>query len=399
MNNIRLEINGADEILESICDKAIRECFGDNPSEILLDRMWQELAALAYNHHSTDFIIAHEMVKCSRDQGYRVTARGGIGSLFVAFLLGITEVCPINDEGVTEIIPEVFMGKDFRHDPEIALNVAPEVIPDIITMLKCKFGEDSVIGAGVSIVDFNGTTKKGVHPGGIFIVPKGLDISNITELREDARKDGVRLMFTERHYKDVEKHLKKYDIFSKRELELLYDLEDVTDYPINLITTDDCTVSEVMDRVGKEFFQRNEKETLLFDFIQPHSIQDIMRILGFAQASFKEQSSGLTERPHYEELRRYDLFCRDSFMNMLINAGIDVTMSYEIMKMGLCGKGITEEMRIVMLTHDIPSDYIKLCEGINYLYPRSQIAAYALNDWRLAYYYCYFREQYEVLNG
>jgi|GEM_PF-6946314 DNA polymerase-3 subunit alpha (Gram-positive type) len=386
-NSYQLHISGADETIKALCDMAIKERYGDSLPKNLSERLERELSAISINNYSTHYLLAHDMVKTSLEKGYRVSARSGLGSLFTSYLLGLTEICPDASVGGIDMMPEVFMGSDLSREPEIVLNFAPEVLPDVIAMLKERFGEKNVIGAGITVVDSSGNVKIGVHSSGIFIVPEDVDIQTITDLREDERDDGIRLMVTERHYKDVEKYMFKYNLCSKPELGNLHDLEARTGISIDSIPMDDTTVANVVERVGDCFYEKDYFASVAFDVVKPHSFVDIVKLLGLTHMSLLTENDDGKRMRYIKSANKYGITCRDDIMDCLIQAGFDIDTSYKIMLHFIRGKGMTEEIQQILFNQGISRNLVELLGQIGYVFHRSQVASYALLDWRMMYYY------------
>ena len=227
--------------------------------------------------------------------------------------------------------------------------------------------------------------KIGVHPGGIFIVPENIRISDITNLREAARDDGVRLMVTDKHYRDVEKDLKKYDVLSKTDLALLREMEVASGFPVNSISMCDKGLMAGVNIDEGDSFLTDKRERQVFGIIRPDGFSDMVRMVGLAHADFFD-ANGAVHIEHMLEARKNKICCRDDIMEALVRNGCDIRTAYSIMNSISRGKGMNETMERNMRDYGLSDDYVGLCKQIRYLFPRSMIASYALVNWRMAYY-------------
>jgi len=86
------KIEGAEEEIKMLAQNKAREIYGENLPEIVEKRMEKELNSIITNGFSVMYIIAQKLVWKSLSDGYLVGSRGSVGSSFVAYLIGITEV-------------------------------------------------------------------------------------------------------------------------------------------------------------------------------------------------------------------------------------------------------------------------------------------------------------------
>ncbi len=86
------KIENSAETLKKLCYDRMHELYGENPPEIVQNRVDTELKTILEHEYDVIYMSAQKLVQDSLDHGYLVGSRGSVGSSIVAYMSGITEV-------------------------------------------------------------------------------------------------------------------------------------------------------------------------------------------------------------------------------------------------------------------------------------------------------------------
>ena len=86
------KIENSVEDLKNLVYTKFHRLYGDNPPELMVNRVETELNDIISCHYDVIYMSAQKLVQNSLGHGYLVGSRGSVGSSIVAYLSGITEV-------------------------------------------------------------------------------------------------------------------------------------------------------------------------------------------------------------------------------------------------------------------------------------------------------------------
>ena len=252
----------------------------------------------------------------------------------------------------------------------------------------------------------------GQHPGGIVVLPLGLDINMFTPVQHPANKD-IPIITTHYDYHKIDENLLKLDILGHDDPTMIRMLEDITGVDALKIPLDDEKVlslfagtealgiepSELMGadlgclgipEMGTDFVMQMLHDT------EPKNFSDLVRISGLSHGT----DVWLNNAQYY--IKRGDctlgtaICTRDDIMTYLIYAGVEKGLAFNIMekvRKGLVAKGKVEEWeewKETMLSCGVPEWYVESCGKIKYMFPKAHAVAYVMMAFRIAWFKVYY---------
>lgn len=432
------KIELANKIIEQNCYDKAKELYGDELPEHVKERLQLELHSIEANKFESIYLISSELVQYSNQLGYEVGSRGSIGNSFVAYLLGITNINPIEYN-----LPfEFFAGKNYDKEPDIDLNFSGEIQSKIFSYLQKKYGKDKIIWGGtvgclaektmedsyneyINTLEIEDTSDKeviirklvgvkkctGEHPGGVFIIPENMEITDICPTEVGAKNH----IKTHNDYHSIwNTGLYKFDILGHDDPTMLYELEKETNTSSKDIRLDDKETLKMFLHANDRLYSISTNGIPEFgttfvkkmiEISKPRNFNDLVCIsaLSHGTETWTYNASSLIENEH----RKVDevISNRADMYNYLVHNGIEKNTAFDIVEFVRKGKASKgrflwkhnrdgykelndqwEEYKTLLQEHNIPDWYIQDAEKIKYMFPKSHAIGYTINAFKIAWY-------------
>lgn len=345
---------------------------------------------------------------------------------------------PMERDGHT--IPfEVFLGFNGDKEPDIDLNFAGVYMPTIHKYTEELFGEGKVFRAGtISGIQektaygfirkyveqpyvpeeekqlsaariralqhtMEGTKRTtGQHAGGLMIVPKQMDITDVTPIQYPADDVKSDVRTTHFSYNNLDHCLLKLDELGHTSPTIIRQLEEMTGINPLTIRFDDADTMSLfrsteslkaihpysnssdgtlgIPEFGTTFVRGMLKQTL------PTTFGELCRISGLSHGTDVWLNNAEELIRNGKTTLRNAICTRDDIMNYLIHMGMDKLESFKTMESVRKGKGIPEGVEEHMKEHNVPDWYIDSCQRIKYMFPKSHATAYVMMSYRIAWF-------------
>ncbi|MBI4136010.1 MAG: DNA polymerase III subunit alpha [Candidatus Vogelbacteria bacterium] len=135
-----------DRALTELTEKKLSDHLVANPNRRALaeERTRRELAVVIQKGYSPYFLVVADLIAFARGRGIYTNTRGSAAGSFVSYLLGITNVDPLEYE-----LPfERFLNPDRPSPPDIDMDFADKRRDEVIEYAKHKYGVDRVAQIG-----------------------------------------------------------------------------------------------------------------------------------------------------------------------------------------------------------------------------------------------------------
>jgi DNA polymerase III subunit alpha len=132
------------EYLRELCQKGLQWRYGDNPEQAVLDRLDYELGVITRMGFSSYFLIVWDFNRFARENGIPALARGSACGAIVAYLLGLSNVCPLK----YDLLFERFLDPNRAEAPDIDIDFCRDRREKVLEYVKQKYGKDNVAQIG-----------------------------------------------------------------------------------------------------------------------------------------------------------------------------------------------------------------------------------------------------------
>lgn len=132
------------EYLKELCHQGLKWRYGDNPEQAVLDRLEYELGVITRMGFSSYFLIVWDFNRFARENGIPALARGSACGAIVAYLLGLSNVCPLK----YDLLFERFLDPNRAEAPDIDIDFCRDRREKVLEYVKQKYGKDNVAQIG-----------------------------------------------------------------------------------------------------------------------------------------------------------------------------------------------------------------------------------------------------------
>ena len=132
------------QYLRELCEERLPSRYGDEITENIRDRLEYELGVIEQMGYSSYFLIVWDFVRFADENGIPCGARGSACGALVAYLLGLSDVCPLQ----YGLLFERFLDPSRAEPPDIDIDFCRDKRQLVIDYTKEKYGKDNVAQIG-----------------------------------------------------------------------------------------------------------------------------------------------------------------------------------------------------------------------------------------------------------
>ena len=132
------------DYLRELCNKYMIERYGDSVTDAHYERLEYELGVIKDKGYASYFLIVWDFVRFAKEEGIPCGARGSACGAITAYLLGMSDVCPLK----YDLLFERFLDPSRNEPPDIDIDFCRDGRQKVIDYTKQKYGEKNVAQIG-----------------------------------------------------------------------------------------------------------------------------------------------------------------------------------------------------------------------------------------------------------
>jgi len=253
--------------------------------------------------------------------------------------------------------------------------------------LRLRKAEETRLASGIEGVK----RTTGQHPGGVMVIPAGMDVLDFTPLQFPADDRTAGAITTHFDYNSISGHLVKVDILGHDDPTVLKMLHELTGIdPLKVPMDDPDTLALFSganpdDAIGIPEFGTRFVRNMLVE-TKPTSFGDLVRISGLSHGTDVWANNARDLIKSGVAKFREVIATREDIFLYLMQLGMDSALAFSIAEKVRKGKPLSESDIEAMRKVSVPEWYIESCKKISYLFPKAHAAAYVTTAFRIAYF-------------
>ncbi len=241
----------------------------------------------------------------------------------------------------------------------------------------------------------------GQHPGGIVILPKEMEISDVCPVQYPADNKDGEIITTHFDYDSMHDCLVKLDILGHDNPTSLRRLENMTGVsPTSIPLNDAKTMSlfsgiqalAIKEKIEKDLGTLGVPEfgtSFAMDMLRdtrPTKFEDLVRLSGLAHGTNVWLGNAQDLIKKGTAVLATVISTRDDMMNDLRARKMNEALAFKIMESVRKGKGLTADFEKAMADAKTPSWYVESCRKIKYIFPKAHAVAYCIMSFKIAWF-------------
>lgn len=321
----QFKLENAKNVMERVCNSKLKEIYGQEIPKQIQTRYENELNLICKNNYESLFVLNCLIAKKAKKDNEYYVLRGLGSNSYIAYLLGISELNPL-DYGLEF---EMTYGIDGEKAPEFYYYFSDTYYPNILKYVK-------------------------------EIVTK--NISYDTTYIDN----------------NIIKHVVHIYIFRDRGIDVLYELKEKTGMAYDNIDVKDEYIWKTFNDYNKIIkYMPSYFEGKMLHVIKPSSLEELLIMYSLIRGTFDFDRMKSLEK---QLITMKDCCTRDDIYSFLLSKDIEKEKAFEIAEFIRKGRANSiiyssqwAEYKEIMQEHNIDTIYIEKCEKIKYLFPKSNI--------------------------